>query len=84
MEKTSKKQTEKPVKPIKSRAINLRNAAQECLVDFGDEPAEECILVWINKGGVKAVALGRAGINARVGMLELAKFSFLRNGDKRP
>jgi hypothetical protein len=84
MKKTTKKKTEKPVKPIKSRAIPLRNAAQECLVDFGDEPAEECILVWINKGGVKAVALGRAGINARVGMLELAKFAFLLDGEKRP
>ena len=73
--------TEKPIKP---QEIPLWDAVQDVVAGFENEPVKECILVWINERGVKAVALGRASINARVGMLEIAKFAILRDGNKGP
>ena len=73
--------TEKPVKP---QEIPLWDAVQDVVAGFENEPAKECILVWINERGVKAVALECISINARVGMLEIAKFAILRDGNKWP
>ena len=77
MKKTSKKQTEKPVKP---QDILLWDAVQNFVAGLGNEPAKECILVWVNERGVKAVALGRTTMEVKAGMLEVAKFAFLRDG----
>jgi hypothetical protein len=81
MEKTSKKQTEKPVKP---QEIPLWDAVQIFVAGLGNEPAKECILVWVNESDVKAAAFEHTSIEVKVGMLEVAKFAFLLDGEKRP
>ena len=81
MEKTSKKQTEKPVKP---QEIPLWDAVQIFVAGLGNEPAKECILVWVNESDVKAAAFEHTSIEVKVGMLEVAKFAFLMDGEKRP
>ena len=81
MEKTSKKQTEKPVKP---QEIPLWHAVQIFVAGLGNEPAKECILVWVNESDVKAAAFEHTSIEVKVGMLEVAKFAFLLDGEKRP
>ena len=81
MEKTSKKQTEKPVKP---QEIPLWDAVPIFVAGLGNEPAKECILVWVNESDVKAAAFEHTSIEVKVGMLEGAKFAFLLDGEKRP
>jgi hypothetical protein len=73
--------TEKPVKP---QEIPLWDAVQNVVAGLGNEPAKECILVWVNEREVKAVAFGHTSMEVKVGMLEVAKFVFLLDGNKGP